>query len=231
MKSWIACSIPEDSPRVVSNISGGAILSSDDIRLRLAGTELTSNPADIIMPPGSSRWPEPMREQLSGTLKPAGVLVPIIERASEMTLLLTKRSAELKHHAGQVSFPGGRMEEHDANVEAAALRETFEEVGIASHQVSVIGYLDTMPTITGYAVSPVVGMVSASAELTIDKTEVEYAFEVPLSFLLNPHNDVRTEWAAGERKVPMLEFHWDGERIWGATAFMILSLRKQLLKQ
>jgi len=216
---------------VVSNISGGAILSSDDIRLRLAGTELTSNPADIIMPPGSSRWPEPMREQLSGTLKPAGVLVPIIERASEMTLLLTKRSTELKHHAGQVSFPGGRMEEHDANVEAAALRETFEEVGIASHQISVIGYLDTMPTITGYAVSPVVGMVSASAELTIDKTEVEYAFEVPLSFLLNPHNDVRTEWAAGGRKVPMLEFHWDGERIWGATAFMILSLRKLLVKQ
>jgi 8-oxo-dGTP pyrophosphatase MutT (NUDIX family) len=216
---------------VVSNINGSAILSSDDIRRRLAGTELSSNPADIIMPPGSSRWPEPMREQLSGTLKPAGVLVPIIERATEMTVLLTKRSAELKHHAGQVSFPGGRMEEHDANVEAAALRETFEEVGIDSHHVSVIGYLDTMPTITGYAVSPVVGMVSASAELTIDKTEVEYAFEVPLSFLLNPHNVVRTEWEAGDRKVPMLEFHWDGERIWGATAFMILSLRKLLIKQ
>jgi len=231
MKSWIACWIPGDSPRVVSNINGSAILSSDDIRRRLAGTELTSDPADIIMPPGSSRWPEPMREQLSGTLKPAGVLVPIIERASEMTVLLTKRSAELKHHAGQVSFPGGRMEEHDANVEAAALRETFEEVGIASQHVSVIGYLDTMPTITGYAVSPVVGMVSASAELIIDKTEVEYAFEVPLSFLLNPHNDVRTEWEAGDRKVPMLEFHWDGERIWGATAFMILSLRKILIKQ
>lgn len=216
---------------MVLNISGDAILSSDDIRQRLEGTELASNPADIIMPPGSSCWPEPMREQLSGTLMPAGVLVPIIERASEMTVLLTKRSAELKHHAGQVSFPGGRMEEHDADVEAAALRETFEEVGIASHHVSVIGYLDTMPTITGYAVSPVVGLVSASAELIIDKTEVEYAFEVPLPFLLDPQNDVRTEWAAGERKVPMLEIHWDGERIWGATAFMILSLRKYLLKQ
>ena len=222
MKSWIACWIPRDSPRVVSNINGSAILSSDDIRQRLAGTELTSNPADIIMPPGSSRWPEPMREQLSGTLKPAGVLVPIIERESELTVLLTKRSAELKHHAGQVSFPGGRMEEHDADVEAAALRETLEEVGIASHHVSVIGYLGTMPTITGYAVSPVVGMVSTSAELIIDKTEVEYAFEVPLSFLLNSHNDVRTEWQTGERKVPMVEFHWDGERIWGATAQMML---------
>jgi len=231
MKSWIDCWILRHSPRVVLNINGGVILSSDHIRQRLAGTELNSDPADIIMPPGSSRWPEPMREQLSGTLKPAGVLVPIIERTSELTVLLTKRSAELKHHAGQVSFPGGRMEEHDEDVEAAALRETHEEVGIASHHVSVIGYLDTMPTITGYAVSPVVGMVSASAELVIDKTEVEYAFEVPLSFLLNSANDVRTEWATEGRKVPMVEFHWESERIWGATAFMILALRKALLKQ
>ena len=207
------------------------ILTSEHIRRRLTGTQLPSSPADIIMPPGSSRWPEPMREQLSGTLKPAGVLVPIIERASELTVLLTQRSAELKHHAGQVSFPGGRMEEHDADVEATALRETHEEVGIASHHVSVIGYLNTMPTITGYAVTPVVGMVSANAELNIDKTEVEYAFEVPLSFFLDSSNDVRTEWAAEDRIVPMVEFHWEGERIWGATAFMILSLRKRLLKQ
>jgi 8-oxo-dGTP pyrophosphatase MutT (NUDIX family) len=172
-----------------------------------------------------------MREQLSGTLKPAGVLVPIIERASELTVLLTQRSAELKHHAGQVSFPGGRMEEHDADVEVTALRETHEEVGIESRHISVVGYLRTMPTITGYAVTPVVGMVSAAAELNIDKTEVEYAFEVPLSFLLNPDNDVRAERQAGDRKVPMVEFHWEGERIWGATAYMILSLRKKLLKQ
>jgi hypothetical protein len=73
--------------------------------------------------------------------------------------------------------------------------------------------------------------VSSAAELNIDKTEVEYAFEVPLSFLLNSDNDVRAEWQAGGRKVPMIEFHWEGERIWGATAYMILSLRKKLLKQ
>jgi 8-oxo-dGTP pyrophosphatase MutT (NUDIX family) len=170
-----------------------------------------------------------MREQLSGTLKPAGVLVPIIERHEGLTVLLTQRSAELKHHAGQVSFPGGRMEEHDEDVEAAALRETHEEVGIASHHVSVMGYLRTMPTITGYAVTPVVGLVSANAELRIDKTEVEYAFEVPLSFLLDTSNDVRTMWDAENRKVPMVEFHWEKERIWGATAFMILALRQTLI--
>ena len=183
------------------------------------------------MPPGSSRWPEPMREQLAATLKPAGVLVPIIERDNVLSVLLTRRSAELKHHAGQISFPGGRMEDSDADVEATALRETEEEVGIAKHHVSVLGYLKTMPTITGYAVTPIVGMVSASAELSIDKTEVEYAFEVPLLFLLDEANDIQNEWDAGDRIVPMVEFHWEQQRIWGATAFMILSLRKVLLKQ
>lgn len=207
------------------------ILTSDHIRLRFADTELPTSPADVTMPPGSSRWPEPMREQLAGTLTPAGVLVPIIERDGDLTVLLTQRSAELKHHAGQVSFPGGKMEDSDANVEDAALRETMEEVGIADQHISVLGYLNTMPTITGYAVTPVVGLVSASAELTIDRTEVEYAFEVPLSFLLDQRNDIRTMWDAGERQVPMIEFHWEQERIWGATAFMIVALRKKLLNQ
>ena len=88
-----------------------------------------------------------------------------------------------------------------------------------------------MPTITGYAVTPIVGLVAEEVQLEIDRTEVEYAFEVPLSFLLDKRNDVRTEREVYGRKVPMIEFHWDNERIWGATAFMILSLRKILLKQ
>lgn len=172
-----------------------------------------------------------MREQLSGSLKPAGVLVPIFERGEKLSVLLTRRSAELKHHAGQISFPGGRMEERDADVAATALRETDEEVGIAAKHVSVVGYLRSMPTITGYAVTPVVGIIDTNAELRIDRTEVEYAFEVPLSYLLDPANDVRGEWQTHDRRVPMVEFHWEGERIWGATAFMILSLRKTLLIQ
>lgn len=157
--------------------------------------------------------------------------MPIIQHAAELSVLLTKRSAELKHHAGQVSFPGGRVEDFDVDVEAAALRETDEEVGIAAKHVSVVGYLNTMPTVTGYAVTPIVGMVTPEAELVIDKSEVAYAFEVPLSFLMDARNDIRSEWQLQERKVPMIEFHWQDERIWGATAFMILSLRKILLKQ
>ena len=231
MKIWIVCWIRSGSPRAESNINYDVILTSETIRQRLAGTELPASPTDISMPPGSSRWPEPMREQLSGTLKPAGVLIPIIDRGAELSVLLTQRSAELKHHAGQVSFPGGRMEEHDVSVEATALRETQEEVGIDVQHISVLGYLQTMPTITGYAVTPVVGMVSADAKLVIDPTEVEYTFEVPLSFLLDESNDVRTEWDTHDRKVPMVEFHWEGERIWGATAFMIISFRKKMLNQ
>jgi 8-oxo-dGTP pyrophosphatase MutT (NUDIX family) len=231
MRSLTGCWIQPNSPRVELNISSDVILTSDHIRERLKGTRLPTSPSDIVMPPGSSRWPEPMREQLSGTLKPAGVLVPIITRNNELSVLLTQRSAELKHHAGQVSFPGGRMEDHDADVEAAALRETHEEVGIEPHHVSVLGYLPTMPTITGYSVTPVVGTVSESAELVIDKTEVEYAFEVPLAFLLHSDNDIIAEVDVNDRKVPMIEFHWQSERIWGATAFMILLLRKQLLNQ
>lgn len=201
------------------------------LRERLAGTRLPSNPLDIAMPPGSESWPPSLREQLTETLKPAGVLIPIIERVDELFVLLTKRSAELKVHAGQVSFPGGRMEVHDDDVCATALRETHEEVGIAPQHVSVIGYLDSMPTITGYAVTPIVGLVSTAAKLVIDPTEVEYAFEVPLDFVLDERNEQRVEREFAGRSVPMAEFHYQGQRIWGATAQMLLVFRKYLLNK
>jgi len=168
------------------------------LRERLTKTRKPVDPTDIVLPIGSDDWPYRLKQQLSGTLKPAGVLIPVIERdAAGLSLLLTQRSAELKHHAGQVSFPGGRWEPDDADIVATALRETHEEVGIAQSDVTVIGYMRPMPTITGYAVTPVIGVVSGDIELHLDHTEVEYAFEVPLPFLL------------------------DGQRIWGATAFII----------
>ena len=183
------------------------------------------------MPPGSERWPRPMRDQLSASLKPAGVLIPVMERTTELSVLLTQRSADLKHHAGQVSFPGGRMEEHDEDVRATALRETREEVGIESEHVSIIGFLDAMPTITGYAVTPVVGLVSDTASLVIDRTEVEYTFEVPLDFVLDESNDQLVEREFHGRRFRMVEFHYEQKRIWGATAQMLLTFRKLLKKQ
>ena len=203
-------------------------LTADLLRERLAGTRLGADPLNVTMPPGSERWPASMRDQLMATLTPAGVLIPVMQRMSNLSVLLTQRSADLKHHAGQVSFPGGRMEAHDDDVRGAALRETHEEVGIEPRHVSVIGYLGAMPTITGYAVTPVVGLVSAAAELVIDRTEVEYAFEVPLEFLLDARNDHWVEREFQGRLFPMVEFHYEDQRIWGATAQMILIFRKVL---
>ncbi len=195
------------------------------LRDRLAGTHKPVDPTDIVMPPGSEAWPLGMREQLATSLKPAGVLIPVIERDS-LSLLLTERSAELKHHAGQISFPGGRMEPHDVDIEMTALRETYEEVGIAQEHVTVIGYLDPMPTITGYAVTPVVGLVSSDHVLDLDRTEVAHAFEVPLSFLLDPANKRMVKREVSGRIAMLAEFQYEGHRIWGATAFIILQLLK-----
>lgn len=219
---------------MVSSINGGPTdgpLAADALRARFAGTRLPDDPLDVAMPPGLSRWPHGMREMLEGPLKPAGVLVPIIERVEGLSVLLTQRASHLKHHAGQVSFPGGSMEEQDDDVRATALRETEEEVGIAPHQVDVIGYLRSMPTITGFAVTPVVGLIREVADFSIDRTEVEYAFEVPLDYLLDERNDQLCEREYEGRKFQLIEFHHAGERIWGATAYMLLAFREYLLNK
>ena len=150
------------------------MISASSLRQRLAGTKLPADPTDVITLPGSESWPASLREQLEAPLTPAGVLIPMFDRGdSGLSVLLTQRSAELTHHAGQISFPGGRMEPDDADIGVTALREAHEEVGIAPEQVSVIGYLEPMPTVTGYAVTPVVGLVDATIKPEIDRTEVE----------------------------------------------------------
>ncbi len=197
-------------------------INKSRLRDLLAGTQLPEDPTDVVMPAESERWPGTMRRQLSAELKPAGVLLPLMEQASgDLHVLLTQRSAELKLHAGQISFPGGRMEGHDVDIAATALRETHEEVGIASEQVSVIGYLDPMPTVTGYAVTATVGLVSEDATVLVDRSEVEYAFEVPLSFLLHPENALMVEREVYGKSIRMVEYHYEGQRIWGATAMLI----------
>jgi 8-oxo-dGTP pyrophosphatase MutT (NUDIX family) len=197
---------------------------------RLAGTRAPEDPFAVVMPPGSERWPALVRERITRDLRPAGVLIPVIDRVAGLSVLLTQRSAELKHHAGQVSFPGGRMEAHDSDVVQAALRETHEEVGIPPQAIAVVGYLPPMPTVTGYAVTPVVGLVGDDVSLQIDRTEVEYAFEVPLEFLLDRRNEQALEREYQGRRIPTVEFHYSGERIWGATAQILVQLRKTLIK-
>ncbi len=205
------------------------IITTGSIRHQFADTALPADPTDTIELPGSQHWPESLREQLTGKLTPAGVLIPVFDRADTgLSLLLTQRSAELKHHAGQVSFPGGRMEVEDQDIACTALRETREEVGIGDEHITVVGYLPAMPTITGYAVTPIVGLVAAAAVLQVDRTEVEYAFEVPLSFLLEPDNRRIVERRLHGKTVPMVEFHYQQHRIWGATAMMIIEFTNRL---
>lgn len=205
-------------------------ITAATLREGLAGTRMPQDPADIVMPPGSFDWPAAMREQLAQTLTPAGVLIPVIDRPACLSVLLTQRSTELRHHAGQVSFPGGRMEEGDTDILATALRETYEEVGISPDEVSVLGYLQPMPTITGYAVTPVIGLLAEPSDLVIDTSEVEFVFEVPLHFLLDRRNQRIAESEFRGEKIPVSEFVYDGQRIWGATAHILIQLRKYLIK-
>jgi len=208
------------------------MITAHYLRERLATTQLPADPLDVVMPAGSERWPTGMCERLTATLRPAGVLIPLIDHGDTgITVLLTQRSAALNTHAGQVSFPGGRMEPGDADIASTALRETEEEVGIAQAGIAVIGYLEPMPTITGYAVTPVVGLIDGGYELNIDTTEVEYVFEVPLAFLLDPGNHKLVERDLHGSTVSMVEYHFDGQRIWGATAFIMDEFIKIIKKQ
>lgn len=182
------------------------------------------------MPPGSREWPADLRRRMCEDLKPAGVLIPIIEHADSLSVLLTQRSSELTHHAGQVSFPGGSMEAADADITQTALRETHEEVGIRPEQVDVAGYLPPMLTVTGFAVTPIVGLVEPDISLTLDEREVEFAFEVPLSFLLDDRNQESSQRDVRGVIVPIIEFNYQQRRIWGATANMLVEFRNILFK-
>jgi 8-oxo-dGTP pyrophosphatase MutT (NUDIX family) len=203
-------------------------LRPKDIRERLARTALADDPSGVCFDSVDRDWPTGLRAQLTANLKPAGVLIPIIDRPAGLSVLLTRRSAELKHHAGQVSFPGGRMEPEDDDILVTALRETHEEVGIHPDLVQVSGFLPPMPTITGFAVTPVVGLLLDDLVLKIDRTEVEVAFEVPLRFLLDPANQKASSREIEGVRLSLAEFHFDGERIWGATASMVIALRQFL---
>ena len=161
------------------------------------------------------------------TIVPAAVLVPVVERA-EPTVILTVRTETVRKHAGQVAFPGGRIDPHDEGPVAAALREAEEEINLPRSAVDVIGIADRYRTITGYEVTPVVGVVAPDLPLRPQPDEVAAIFEAPLAHLLDArHQIVRTvQWKGFERSY--YEIHWEGRRIWGATAAMIVNLGRRL---
>lgn len=197
---------------------------------RLAGTSLPDDPCRLVRPPGFERWPGEIRRLFEDGPKAAGVLVPLFERDHGLSVLLTRRAAHLRYHPGQVSFPGGRMEPGDPDVGVTALRETHEEVGITPADVRIAGYLDPVPTVTGYTVTPVVGLIAPDVELVVDAGEVQHAFEVPLAFLLDVRNARQSAREVGGVRLPVVEYEYASERIWGVTANIIMMLRRVLLK-
>jgi 8-oxo-dGTP pyrophosphatase MutT (NUDIX family) len=159
----------------------------------------------------------------------AAVLLPVIDHPGGPTLLFTERASMLKHHAGQIAFPGGRVEPEDGSALAGALRETAEEIGLLPSNIEVLGYLPEHPVISGYCVTPVVGLVTPGFRLTPDPREVASVFEVPLDYLLQPANCVlERRKIGGVVEVLLQEFQWQERRIWGATASMVLLLAEAL---
>lgn len=160
-------------------------------------------------------------------LVPAAVLVPIVDRPAP-TLILTTRNSALRRHAGQIAFPGGRVDATDADHVATALREAEEEIALSPHHVRVLGTSSAYRTGTGYSIQPVVGIVPPDLPLRPCPDEVADLFEVPLAFVLDPaHHQMREAMHEGQlRRYYVIE--WQGRHIWGATAGMIVTLAARL---
>ncbi len=165
----------------------------------------------------------------ASALRPAAVLIPLIEKQGNLRVILTKRSEQLKHHPGQISFPGGKVDPGDATPTAAALREAEEEIGLPRDTVDIIGLLDTHQTVTRFTVTPVIGVLPSDFSPVPEAGEVEEAFEVPLAHLLDPANMQVHErvWRGQLRRyyaVPYGPYY-----VWGATARIIKGLSDRVL--
>lgn len=158
----------------------------------------------------------------------AAVLMPAVAHPSQVAMLLTKRTPHLSAHAGQIAFPGGRIEPGDAGPGAAALREAQEEIGLDPAAVEIVGYLDPYLTRTGYRVTPVLGRIAPGLGFVLNRHEVEDLFEVPVDFLMTPENIRREGRVIMGRERYFYELTFEGRRIWGVTAGIIKALYERM---
>lgn len=197
------------------------------LEARLRGTSPRHAPDDWRF--GAARvgeLPPALRTKLPAAPVPAAVLVGLVDHPHDPALLLTVRASALRRHAGQIAFPGGRIEPDDGSPALAALREASEEIGLAAEGVDVLGYLPDHIVLTGYRVTPVVARIPPGAALRLHAGEVEEVFELPWSALLDDSRHVHGERRHGDVVVPVRDIHHAGHRIWGLTAAILVCLRE-----
>ena len=171
--------------------------------------------------------PEGVRQK---PLKPAAVLVPIITYEDMPRVLFTRRAEHLSNHSGQIAFPGGRLDQTDPTVQAAALREAHEEIGLSPERVDVLGYADSYETFTGYYVVPVIGLIAPGFEMQINPDEVSDVFEVPLQHLMNQQNHIVESAQFKGRQRYFYAIPYEQHYIWGATAGMIRAISERAFR-
>jgi 8-oxo-dGTP pyrophosphatase MutT (NUDIX family) len=204
------------------------VIDTDDLEARLRARLDPLDAPALDAPTRSDNdlnpdWPE----HIDAT-RPAAVLAPIIKRPEGWTMLFTQRAEETPAHPGQISFPGGRVQASDGAAVETALRETVEEIGLARSFIEPLGAWDRYDTITGFRITPIVGLIEPGFSLTLDPREVASVFEAPLSYLFDPANHERRSaiWRGAERHYYAMPYQ--GRFIWGATAGMIRALWERL---
>lgn len=215
-----------DSGGVQAEAPGDGAAALAHIEARLAGSAPNHMPQTWLVPGQSLARSRELRASFPPDPAPAAVLVPLVDRPEGPTVLLTRRGSALRHHAGQVSFPGGQIEAADADPAGAALREAYEEIGLEGRFVTVIGYLPDHIVISGFRVTPVVARVAPGFELRPDREEVDVVFEVPLAYVFDPrnHRPRRVRLRDPSVEIDMVDIPFGEHNIWGATAGMLLTL-------
>ena len=206
-------------------------LSAEQVARRLAAAAPGLRRAPDLSPESLPRGDHDLNDRDMYPALPlvsAAVLVPIVTHPAGLSVLFTLRTPHLSAHAGQVSFPGGRLEPGDADEAAAALRETAEEIGLRQDRIRLVGRLDTYVTRTGFRIYPLVGFVTPPLALVPDPQEVADVFEVPLDFLIDPSNRRRESRLYQGRERFFWAIPYDGRYIWGATAGMVVNLSELL---
>jgi 8-oxo-dGTP pyrophosphatase MutT (NUDIX family) len=200
--------------------------SAREFRIRAAHERGPFSEADSY---GDHRFnPQHPRLSQKRVLRDAAVLIPVVDHSNDATVILTKRAERLKAHSGQVAFPGGTIDATDASPEAAALRETEEEIGLDGKHIEIIGRMPDYVAGSGYRIAPVLGIVQPGFTLTINADEVDAAFEVPLRFLMDPANHRRDSRMWNDLEWFFYDMPYGDQRIWGVTAGIIRTLYERL---